>query len=315
MTSDNLFLRMREELFSSLASATEKVILLSPFLSVPIALQLTKVARTSPASWTLVTNLSPLAISSGYLSATGLYKLIEAGVEIRSLERLHAKVYVADEAVFLGSGNLTGAGLGATGTARSNAELGVRLDQKLGAEATGIAREWVQSAKLLNRKDIEAAEAQAQNILARGVLRDRSTGETASTDLERGLWVKLQYGHPDWDGWREHSWFSNSRRSTMKPGDLVLIASKEASASYAIVEVTTLARDDAPWIIDQGHAENDARRWNWVTETEPWLVPAEGVQISYEELGFSGQSLQVGYKRLGVAEFARAVDAFEPGVG
>lgn len=48
MTSDNLFLRMREELFSNLASTTENVILLSPFLSVPIALQLTKVARTSP---------------------------------------------------------------------------------------------------------------------------------------------------------------------------------------------------------------------------------------------------------------------------
>lgn len=312
MGSGQLLARMREELLHDLATATENVTLVSPFLSVPIALQLARVARTSTARWTVVTNLNPQAVATGHLSAAGLYALLKAGVQLRSLERLHAKVYVADRNVFLGSGNLTAAGLGASTLAASNVELGVRLDGELGGEAIDLVREWVQASALLTRKEIEAVEERAKHLLTERVLRQRDDKASAERDdLDRGLWVKLQYGEPDWQGWREPSWFSNSKRTTMQPGDLVLIASKTVAASYAIVEVTSHSRDDAPWIVAQGHTEDDAKRWNWVTGTKPWLVPQAGVQIGYEELGFTGQSLRGGYKRLGVAEFARAIAAFE----
>lgn len=75
----------------------------------------------------------------------------------------------------------------------------------------------------------------------------------------------------------------------------------------AVLEVTTEARYDPAFVVSDGRPQEEGDRWPWVSEVKPRLqVPiSAGVPLSH--LGFTGQSLQGGHKRLGLSEFAAAV--------
>ena len=59
------------------------------------------------------------------VSASTLLEAMDAGVAIRcTQDALHAKLYVVDDHVYVGSANLTGAGIGAKSSHRRNFEAG-----------------------------------------------------------------------------------------------------------------------------------------------------------------------------------------------
>ena len=90
------------------SEATTSVELCSPFLTADTATWLAEAARRSSAHWTLLTKLSARSAAYGSLDLDGLRKLSSAKVELRHLEGLHAKLFMADDRVgYLGSANLT----------------------------------------------------------------------------------------------------------------------------------------------------------------------------------------------------------------
>ena len=111
-----------EEIVLPLRRARREGRIATPFLSEPVARQL--VAETTLArarTFSLLTWLTDASTGSGFLDPHGLDVLIEAGWNVRSLRRLHAKVVLVDGNFGLvGSGNFTAAGLQG-----GNVELGV----------------------------------------------------------------------------------------------------------------------------------------------------------------------------------------------
>ncbi|MGC5223712.1 phospholipase D-like domain-containing protein [Micromonospora sp. DT81.3] len=314
------------ELMTAVQTAKEVVWLASPFLSISIAKRLARVASQSAADWRLLVQLDPGAVAGGYLSTDGMRALLHAGVEIRSASRLHAKVYLVDSTFgIVGSANLTGAGLGAS--TKPNLELSHRLDAGGAEEATTQLEEWWRASVHVSLVDLAKVDADARALprgLALEIARASDSSEKELTLLaaligdarQTNLWVKAQYGVPDYEQWRGEFWFSSAanRRPSFAPGDLVLIYAKEVHACYAIVEVIDEPRNDPRFIIERGgRPEEEARRWPWVNRTVPRFVPADGRIVRPAELGFTGQGLQGGHRRIGLPEFISAVRTLSDG--
>lgn len=306
----------------ALRAATDRVRLASPFISVRIAKQLAGIASGSTAAWSLITRLDAAAAAGGYLSTDGLRALMDAGVVLRHARRLHAKVYLADENFGMaGSANLTGPGLGAS--ANPNLELSLRLRPEDSLAAWTQVDEWWNTSTAVSRQDLDDLDRRAR-ALPRAIAvqlspeldgADEDASQLANLvgdARERNLWVKAQYGQPNYDQWRSEFWFSSAahRRPSFAPGDLVLIYAKDAHACYAIVEVVDEPRNDPRYIVERGgRSEEEANRWPWVNRTTPRLVPMTERLVRPADLGFTGQGLQGGHKRIGLPEFVVAVRA------
>ena len=120
------------------------------------------------------------------------------------------------------------------------------------------------------------------------------------------------YGRPNYDQWRGEFWSSSAahRRRPSRRGDLGSIYAKDVHAYYAIVEVIDEPRNDPDFVVEPGvRPREEAERWPWVSRTVPRLVPVGQGVVQPVELGFTGQSLQGGHKRLGLPEFVTAVRA------
>ncbi|WP_460669469.1 phospholipase D family protein [Kocuria himachalensis] len=296
------------------------VVLTSPYLAFNVCQQIATAARSSQVSWTLVTTLDPSAVANGYLSVEGLRRMLESGVEIRHVERLHAKCFIVGHRAMLGSANLTGAGLGSSSS--SNRELGVELDQEQTASARAVIASWPARAadagdldQLLERsKDLTRTERTQQNRLdAVSALQLAEQLLDDARDPGRELWLKLEYGDPSLEGWREESRFASPKKGKpkFKPGDLVFICAQDTRDCYAVVEVVSdplfqpasyieEMRETHPGVID---------RWPWVNITKPRLVPAELMELKLSELGVKGQGLQNGHVRLKFDQFTAGVRA------
>ncbi|MES2092492.1 MAG: phospholipase D-like domain-containing protein [Actinomycetota bacterium] len=310
-----------EQLFAAIDRAISDVVLVSPFLSIRVAQRLARAAGASRASWSLLTHLDPIAAAGGYLSIEGLRQLHEVGVAIRHIDALHAKVYLADEFAMVGSANLTNTGLG--GATRPNLELSVRLAGEDVVHARRIIDTWWKSSEAVGLTALADLEARVRTLPRLAMQRTSveaepldnvvgdQTAELVADARHRSLWVKAQYGGPNAQQWLDTHWFSSSRRGrpSFKEGDLVLIYSKEAHASYAIVEVRDAADNNPSFVVAQGYSAEDGARWPWVNTTTPRLVPTDGTLVSPADLGFTGQGLQGGHRRIGVAEFVVAVYA------
>lgn len=310
------------ELMNALRAASDRVRLASPFISIRIAKELAGIARASTAAWTLITRLDAAAAAGGYLSTDGLRDLMNAGVAVRHAPRLHAKAYLADDTFgMIGSANLTGPGLGAS--ANPNLELSLRLRPEDVVAARTRVDEWWTTSTAVSRLDIDDLDRRARD-LPRGIAVQLSPelegdeedvsqlANLVSDARQRSLWVKAQYGHPNYHQWRNEFWFSSAahRRPSFAPGDLVLIYAKEAHACYAIVEVLDEPRNDPRFIVERGgRPEEEANRWPWVNRTTPRLVPTSERIVRPVDLGFTGQGLQGGHKRIGLPEFVVAVRA------
>ena len=308
-----------KQLFAAIDRATSEVLLVSPFLSIRVAQRLASAAKASRAGWSLLTHLDPVAAAGGYLSIDGLRQLYVAGVKIRHIDALHAKVYIADEFAMVGSANLTNTGLGAA--TRPNVELSVQLAGEDVAHVRRTIGTWWESAETVDLAALADLEARVTRLPRLALQRtgveaepsDNKVGdqiaELIADARQRSLWVKAQYGAPNAQQWLDTHWFSSSKRGrpSFKEGDLVLIYSKEAHASYAIVEVRDAADNNPSFVVAQGYSAEDGARWPWVNTTTPRLVPRDGTTVSPADLGFTGQGLQGGHRRIGVAEFVEAV--------
>lgn len=98
---------------------------------------------------------------------------------------------------------------------------------------------------------------------------------------------------------------TSDRRPGFKPGDLVLIYAQATHACYAVVEVTDDPTFDPEFVNEH---RDGGERWPWVNRTRPFLVPDDGRTVSPLELGFTGQSLQGGHKRLDLSQMLTAID-------
>lgn len=307
---------------NALREASDRVRLASPFISIRIAKQLAVIASASTATWSLITRLDAAAAAGGYLSTDGLRALMDAGVVVRHARRLHAKAYLADEYFgMVGSANLTGPGLGAS--TDPNLELSLRLRPEDALAARTRVDEWWNASTAVSREDIDDLDRRARDLPRAVAVQLSPELDRADEDIselanlvsdarERNLWVKAQYGQPSYDQWRSEFWFSSAahRRPSFAPGDLVLVYAKDAHACYAIVEVVDEPRNDPRYIVERGgRSEEEAIRWPWVNRTTPRLVPMSERLVMPVDLGFTGQGLQGGHKRIGLPEFVVAVRA------
>jgi hypothetical protein len=286
--------------------------------------QCAQVAKLTPATWRVVTKLDASSVAHGSLSTQGLRQLLDAGVKLRSLSNLHAKVFLSDQDFGLvGSANLTDPGLGGSG-GKANIELGVLLDADQQRAATKCFDSWWDSASTITEADIKAIEEAAKKLpasVSAMVAEPESAGDAMQL-VERAnqllaeaggvkVWIKAVYGGEAAADlqWEDGSWFSSSKRGrpTFAVGDLVVIYSKGAQRCNAVLEVTTEARHDPDFVVSDGRPQEEGDRWPWVNEVTPRLQVPISAGVPLSQLGFTGQSLQGGHKRLGLSEFAAAV--------
>jgi len=318
----NLLARAESELMAAVRAATSHVRLASPFLSIRIARELAAAATTSAAEWSFVTRLDAAAAAGGFLSTDGLRQLLDAGVLIRHSPRLHAKVYLADsEFALVGSANLTSSGLGAS--ASPNVELSVRLSGDDVEHAHAVFTGWWRDSSPVTRDSVIDLDRAARDLpRAVAVQVGLASGDTPENvgilaalmgdARSTNLWVKAQYGMPNYEQWRSEFWFSSSARGrpSFTPGDLVLIYAKEAHACYAIVQVVDEPRHDPKYVVERGGRPiEEAERWPWVNRTIPRFVPVDNRLVRPIDLGFTGQGLQGGHRRIALPEFVAAIRA------
>ncbi|MGO2081166.1 hypothetical protein [Glutamicibacter arilaitensis] len=305
---------------SAMDDSGGKWVMTSPFISPEICELIVQGLSKSEATCVIYTKLDPSAVASGFLSVRGMRSLIDAGVEVRHVDRLHAKCFAIGDNALVGSANLTGAGLGSSASA--NRGIGVELNLD---ETTTLRKEisnW--PSIMVTPRDLDVLDKQAKNLTVDQKdstidLENYSQLQLAETLLAdarasgRGLWVKLEYGDPKIDGWQQESWFASPKkgRPSFKVGDLVFICAKETKDCYAVVEITTEAEkqpdDYIMWAETQD--EGVAERWPWINRTVPRWVPDQLVELKLEEIGAKGQALQNGHVRLSFDQFTMGVRA------
>lgn len=295
------------------------VVLTSPYLTFDVCKRIASAADSLSVSWLLATTLDPSAVANGYLSVQGLRLVLDASVEVRHVDRLHAKCFVVGTRAMLGSANLTGAGLGSS--ASPNRELGVELGPDQAAHALTVIAGW--PARPVGTSDLDQLLEQSRALTRTSTTEPDQELDAASAlhlaeelladarEAQRSLWLKLEYGEPGLDGWRQESWFASPKKGMpgFRPGDLVVMCAKDTHDCYAVVEVTSGPESQPQDYVDWTAAEDpDALdRWPWISRTKPRLVPSSLMELKLEELGIKGQGLQNGHVRLEFDQFTAAV--------
>ena len=121
----------RRRLLQQIRSAKDRIWLVSPFISAPVAASICTAAAESRASERrLLTALDARSVQCGVLDPAALSLLRDCEFEIASVDNLHAKFMLVDSAWgLIGSGNLTGAGMGGE-DGGGNYEMGVLLTRE-----------------------------------------------------------------------------------------------------------------------------------------------------------------------------------------
>ena len=303
-------------LSAALAAASGTVTLASPYLGAGTARELAALAAASPASWSLLTVLDPVAAAYGSLSVDGLRELAGATVNIRHAPGLHAKVSLVDgTAGWVGSANLTASGLG--GSVRPNMEMSVPLTAAQVAEAAAVVGAWWSAAAPVTAADLDECEARARLVPVRTSPPPGGGGGAGPADgvlddaLDAGVWVKAVYqdaARAD-AGWGTGSFVTSSKRGrpSFADGDLLVVYAKQAKVCNAVLEAVGLAYVDRAKQLAAGIPGDDADRWPWITDVDERLhVPAaNGIPLA--DLGLTGRSLQGGHCRMPVGGLAAAV--------
>ncbi|MFB6719206.1 hypothetical protein ACFCV3_03560 [Kribbella sp. NPDC056345] len=312
-TGDDLLTTLEPTLRSALQAAEQKVQLASPYIGASTLLWLQDLALRSAAEWQVLVRLDPVAVAYGSLHLPGLLCLLEAGAEIRHLDNLHAKLFLTEASGFVGSANLTAAGLG-VGTL-ANAELTVALSPRQQAAAGEIYQVWYDAAEIVTPQLIRECEQQAAELPAKI---SRPPGQTAEAEARVDLgdellelatdvsvWIKAvdDAGH----GWEPGDWISNSKRAKFSVGDLVVVYGKAQQACTAVLQVDKLAYYDPQVLRDAGYSEENANRWPWISDVTCLLEFSEPRYVPITELGKTAKSLQGGYCRMPVGGLAAAL--------
>ncbi len=297
-----------DPLIRRLASATRRVALCSPYLGFVPADEISTIAQRGSATWELLTVLDPVAAAGGALSLNGLRVMMSAGITVRSLPGLHAKVFIVDDAIgFAGSANLTSPGLGMG--MRRNLELTAVLSAAQLAEASALLAQWRDEAEVVTDAMIDACEADAARLPVR-ISRTMIAAGASSTDVELvnalldeslrcRVWIKAMYAY------RFENWVNSARkrRPSFNGGDLLVIYVGGTNCCYAVVSVVGDTRNDPAFLIANGRTAEEAERWPWVTPVDVRLRLPETHGAPIAEVGKSGQSVQGGHCRMPVGGF------------
>jgi hypothetical protein len=309
-TATTLLTILDPALRAALDKARKNIRLASPYISAGTTLWLEVLAKRRQATWHLLTSLDPVAAAYGSLHLEGLRELLTAGVQIRHLDDLHAKLFLTESHGFVGSANLTDAGLGSNPP--GNHELTVALTADQRTKAGAVFDRWYGSAQPVDLAMIRNCERQAAKLPIRlkrpptvapgkAALIDR-TDELLEEATGVDVWIKAI--DIDDGGWGPGAWISNSRRARFSVGDLVVIYSKYHQACTSLLRVDKLAVEDPQALRDVGYPEENAIRWRWVSEVSCLLEFPEDRYVPITETGKSGQSLQGGYCRMPVGGLA-----------
>jgi phosphatidylserine/phosphatidylglycerophosphate/cardiolipin synthase-like enzyme len=225
----------RERLLKRTEQAQERVWLVSPFLTLPIALKIGEAAARSEAhDRRLLTALDPRSIQVGVLDPKALSTLHECGFEIASIANLHAKVSLVDtDWGLVGSGNLTGSGLGWRGS--GNRELGVLLTRRQIGIATDLVEQWweeaigitpsriAEYADLPKFPDSPVGSFGSTLTIPTAEGLEQILNEDPETAKARRYWIDANYHNPSNETWWHRNWISGPRRANYEPGDLIFI--------------------------------------------------------------------------------------------
>jgi hypothetical protein len=318
--SNGLHALLYQPLEAAVRGAQQRVDLCSPFVTADVATLLARIASTSPARWRLLTKLSPASVAHGSLDIDGLRRLRDAGVEVRHLDHLHAKVFLIDDALgYLGSANLTSSGLGSH--KRPNFELSVALDAPERANVDAALSTWHLSASLVTDAMFDECEALAARTRVAALRkiessqqqqnRERAADEILEQSLVVTVWVKAEYrtSQEAEQAYGPDAFVGTTKvgRPSFAVGEILLIYATGPHVCNRIVEVKKETRLDRAFQVAQGVPAADAERWPWVTPVwERLLVPvANGVRL--ERLGLSGQWLRRSHCRMPVGGLAAAI--------
>lgn len=303
-TEEEVITFARERLLDRLETAESRIWMASPFVSSPIAAAIgDAVAQSTAGQRRLLTDLHARAVQCGVLDPKALKKLQECGFEIRSIGHLHAKASFVDSTwALLGSGNLTGAGLGDE-EGSGNYEMGVLLDSAQRKRASEIFVEWWREAEEVTPQKIAyfstlprfpqkskarvgptltpPDEAPLEQVLAE----DRATAEA------RRYWINTNYHDPNDERWWRRGWVSDWARKPYKRNDLLVVyLGKENGGPAlcpAVLRVTTPPRCEPDFVRRERDLEAE-ERWPWVTRTAcvEEVSPFDGASLEVADLTY-----------------------------
>src|SRR4051794_18843871 len=199
----------REALLERVEGAKRRIWLASPFISAAVAEEICEAAAKSEAGEKrLLTDLNERSVRCGVLDPEALSKLRSCDFEIASLGSLHAKVSLVDSWWGLvGSGNLTGAGLGGDAYG-GNYEMGVLLSPSQRKLAREIFTCWWEKAEPVTAEQIVEFEEfprlpRSWNRRVGPALQaptdaslEEILGEDPATAASRKYWVNANYHAP-----------------------------------------------------------------------------------------------------------------------
>ncbi len=313
-----------------IAGAEERIWLASPFLSFPVAKQIAEAAGKSTAQdRKLLTALDERSVAVGVLDPRALEQLRKARFQIGNIENLHAKLSLVGSGWGLvGSGNLTGMGLG-NEEGGGNYELGAILTANQIHEASAIFAGWWTKAR-----EVSAAEIAEYKLVPR-IKSDRKKSKrgksgaalpvanvarlqqflTEEPSSYRRYWVDANYHNPQQETWWHREWISGQPEVAYNKGDVIVIylGAKNGGPKLcpAIVQATTTTEAKAAWVAKQRDDDPEApKRWPNVTHTMllgEVLPIATGVPL--ELINRTGESLRRGYLEISPAELEILAEA------
>jgi hypothetical protein len=319
----------REELMRKIAGAEERILLASPFLSFPVAKQIAEAADKSTAQdRRLLTALEERSVAVGVLDPRALERLQEAKFQIGNIENLHAKLSLVGSGWGLvGSGNLTGKGLGDE-RGGGNYELGAILTAKQIQEASAIFAKWWKKAREVSADEIAEYKLVPRIKLDRKSRRGKSGSTlpvvdvarlqqflTEEIDSHRRYWVDANYHNPKAETWWHQEWISGQPEVAYSEGDVIVIylGAKNGGPKLcpAIVQATTTTEASAGWVAKQRDDDPEApKRWPNVTHIRilgEVLPVTSGVPL--ELISRSGESLRRGYLEITREQFEQLAQA------
>lgn len=283
-TEEGVVTFARQLLLERIARAGKRIWLASPFISAPVASAICEAAAKSTAvERLLLTDLDERAVRSGVLDARALAELQGGDFKIASIANLHAKVSLVDSRwALVGSGNLTGAGLGGEEDG-GNYEMGVLLGPAQRKLAGEVFVDWWEKAEPVSSEQIAwfsklppfpkkwnrrigptlrpPAEASLEEVLV----------EDPATAASRRYWVNANYHDPKDEMWWGRGWVSDGRRKSYSKGDLLVVylgkKNKGPQRCPAVIRVVEVPRRMPEFVLRHRDPEA-AERWPFVTKTE-----------------------------------------------
>lgn len=325
-----------DEITYALQESKRRVLLATPFLSLPVAQLLVRAAEAGRAKdKRLITAVNVSAVEGGFLDPDAVEAFMSGGFDVRSLRNLHAKVVLRDSNWgLIGSGNFTAAGLNG-----GNAELGVVLSPgQVRRTAAEFFEPWWNAADPVDPKQLRALARSSKR--PRNPERAQRKGQggifaaPAGVELESfakdprnsGYWLKIMYGndtlrHPA--GWRAKPWINDAhsirngkpvRRPGYAVGDhlVVYLLREDLKRCPAVLRVTEEARFDPEFVARESPGDED--RWSWVTPVE--LIAATDLARApgLDDIDVAGQSVnRQGRIRLSPEQYRKALKRIRRG--